>query len=130
MWKRMYEIFFWPALFLVAILIVPSTVWSACSSPAGVDGELNYAAGSLKYCNSTSWVTVNSTNTGVGCSNAGETTYRSSEIQYCNGTNWLKSDPGTDYDTCVAGDAGKFYWSSGDTYYWYCNGANWRRMGP
>ncbi len=120
------------ALLIFFIFLVGNADFAegACGGPAGVDGELSYTAGTLKYCNATSWVTVDSTNTGVACATAGEITYRSSEIQYCNGANWLKTAPVTDYDACVAGDAGRFYWASSDTYYWYCNGANWRRMGP
>ena len=119
-------------LVCIALLVVAGSesAFAACTTPTGSDGELVYSAGTLRYCNATSWVTVNSANTGATCTTAGEITYRTSEIQYCNGTNWLRTAPVLDYGACVAGDAGKFYWASGDTYYWYCNGANWRRMGP
>lgn len=103
-----------------------------CASPVGVAGQLQWIAASsaVKYCNGSSWVTMNNTATATACSSAGQIQYVSSEIMFCNGSVWVKTAPTTNHGTCTAATAGKFYYDTGGTYYWFCNGANWRRMGP
>ncbi|MFS4459370.1 hypothetical protein [Bdellovibrio sp. HCB2-146] len=105
---------------------------AACASPVGNAGQLQWiaASGAVKYCNGTTWVTMNNTNTGLTCSVAGVVQYVSSEIMFCNGTNWYRTAPVVNHGACAATLAGKFYYDSVGTYYWFCNGANWRRMGP
>ena len=105
---------------------------AACASPVGNAGQLTWIAASsaVKYCNGSTWVTMNNTATATACSPAGKIQYVSSEIMFCNGSVWVKTAPLTNHGTCTAALAGKFYYDSGGTYYWFCNGANWRRMGP
>lgn len=117
---------------LLIIIGMAPVAYAACASPAGVAGQLQWIAASaaVKYCNGTTWVTLNNTNTGLTCSVAGVVQYVSSEIMFCNGVNWYRTAPVVNHGACAAAQAGRFYYDTGGTYYWFCNGANWRRMGP
>lgn len=119
---------------LVAILFVmlSPAAFADCTSPAATAGALQWvtAFSQVRFCNGTSWVALNNTTTATGCSVTGAVQYVSGEIMWCNGSVWVKSAPSTDHGACAAAQAGYFYYSGSDTYYWFCNGANWRRMGP
>lgn len=101
-----------------------------CTSPAGIEGEMQWIAPNMKYCNGTGWQAMNNTVTASTCSTTGQISYNSSKVQFCNGTNWVETAPTTNYGTCTAVDSGKFYYDTTGKYYWYCNATNWRRMGP
>lgn len=117
---------------LLMVIGVVHIAKADCTSPTGVAGQMQWIAASsaVKYCNGTTWVTMNNTATATACSSAGAIQYVSSEIMFCNGSVWVKTAPATDHGTCLATAAGKFYYDPTGTYYWFCNGANWRRMGP
>lgn len=120
--------------FLMGVLFTfaGSLAFADCASPVGYAGQLMWMSSTvnMKFCNGTSWITLNGTSTGTACTEAGKVEYRSSQIVYCNGTNWLQTAPLTNYGACAVGIAGQFYYSNTDNYYWFCNGSNWRRMGP
>ncbi len=111
---------------------ISSWAQAACTSPAGSSGQLQWipAATAVKYCNGTTWVTMDNTATATACSPAGKIQYTSSEIMFCNGSVWVKTAPATNHGACAVAIAGKFYYDSTGTFYWFCNGTNWRRMGP
>lgn len=116
---------------LVLTLFYSAKAFAACTSPAGVAGQMQYISGvsQVQFCNGTSWQAMNNTTTATACTPAGKIQYVSSEVMWCNGSVWVKTAPSTDYGACAAGIAGKFYYDGG-SWYWFCNGANWRRMGP
>ena len=130
MWKTQIlktSLFTAMVLFLLGI---GTTAEAACASPVGNAGQLQWISPNVKYCNGTTWVTLNNTATATSCTVAGEIKYISGEIMYCNGSVWVKTAPATNHGACTTTTPGYFYYDTGGTYYWFCNGSNWRRMGP
>ena len=59
---------------LLAVFMLSSNAFAACSSPSGVAGELIYETGNnvVQYCNGTNWVNTGFKNASAGaggCSN-------------------------------------------------------------
>lgn len=114
---------------ILFLMMLPATKsWAACTSPAGVDGQLMWITADVQYCAGTVWRTLNNTVSGTGCTTIGAIQFVSSQIMWCNGTNWVQTAPVLDYGACAA--AGNFYYDTGGQYYWFCTGSFWRRMGP
>lgn len=116
---------------LVFSLAFSSLAFADCTSPSAVEGQMTLVSNEMKYCDGTAWVTMNNQNTGSGCSGSvGTVRYNGGNIQYCNGSTntWWRTAPTTNFGTCAASDAGRFYYNTGVNYYWFCNGANWRKM--
>lgn len=120
---------------LVTFLYSLQTIFSialACTSPVGVEGQMQWIAASsvVRYCNGTSWVSMDNTLTATSCSSIGAIQFVSSEIMFCNGSVWVKTSPATNHGACIPAEAGRFYYDTTGKFYWFCSGTNWKRMGP
>lgn len=113
---------------LLGLLFVASPSWSACTSPTGDEGQLRWSGTVFQYCSDVTWRNADGTSTGAACSNAGEIAFASGELRGCNGSLWVRLASTTLHGTCAAADAGHFYYSTTDDYYWFCSGTNWRRI--
>jgi hypothetical protein len=82
-----------------ALLLAPVAARAACSSPAGVPGQIVYNTDYHvpQYCNGTEWIAfgvVNASGGGAGCSGPagaeGEIIYNSDYdvVQWCDGVDW------------------------------------------
>lgn len=118
-------------LMLSAFFVLSFSSWDAfadCTGPAAKEGQMQWVTSDVRYCNGTSWVTMNNGTTGATCTKAGEVRYVSGEIVYCNGANFIRTSPIVNHGACAGTDAGRFYYATVGKYYWFCNGSNWRRM--
>lgn len=115
----------------VLILLAGASAEAACTGPIGSAGQLMLDSGVLKYCANNVWRNLNTTNAGIGaCGTNGTINYSSPNLVWCYSGNWVHTAPATTYASCTAGQAGYFYYDSGNTYYWFCNASAWRRMEP
>ncbi|HRO68433.1 MAG TPA: hypothetical protein PL182_12760 [Pseudobdellovibrionaceae bacterium] len=113
---------------LLGLLFVGSPAWSACTSPAGDEGQLRWTGSVFQYCSNVTWRNADGTSTGSACSSAGEIAFASGELRGCTGSVWVRLASTTLHGACAAGSAGHFYYSTPDDYYWFCSGSNWRRI--
>lgn len=109
---------------ILSLLIAHS--W-ACTSPAGVSGQIQYIAGDLKFCNGTVWKTLTISNLGQSCAVPGQISWASPDLRFCNGTNWIKINSAT-IEEVSSQPIGAFRYTSGKVQ--VSDGTNWYLAGP
>ena len=90
---RLYALF---TFVLICVASISSTAYAACSSPAGVAGEMGYnitGAETYQYCNNTNWVDMytagnNSTKSLISVDFQHGCAIATNDRAYCWGVNW------------------------------------------
>lgn len=117
--------------FFCLFIQLTSMAYSACSSPAGVAGEVEWltATSEVAYCDNTSWNSLNVNTTATACSTTGELKYISPSMYYCNGSVLVNTDKGSIGTTCTAAELGSFTYDTTISKMKWCDGSNWHFMG-
>ena len=110
--------------------LITSSVYAACTSPAGNEGDLRWDSGNLKYClGSNSWRTVSGTASSGACTN-GTIQMNGSALEFCRSSTWRSvrgtgGNPGATGTGSCGSQTGEFYYDTGRDFYVFCNGSAW-----
>lgn len=115
-------------LLLFFLLFHLNSLHAACSSPAGVLGQMQYISGEYKYCDNTTWLSLFVTNLGTSCTTAGQWQRAGSDAVFCNGTNWISMVGALDDGACSV--AGNTEFDIPNLRFRWCNGSTWKIMQP
>ena len=115
---------------LALAVLISQSARAACSSPAGVAGQLQWisAVSKIQWCDGTSW--IDTTNAAGGaCSSPGLINYSAGVLSYCNGSNY-RSMKGPAAGSCAGTTAGTYTYNVGANKFRFCDGATWYDMTP
>lgn len=117
-------------LIFVFTILISNAVHAACSSPAGVAGQVQYISSDMKYCDGTNWNTMTESNLGTGCSGeGGKISWLSPNLRFCNGSTWIKMNTSTTAGSAAGTLAGTMRYHSGSQKMQVSNATNWYELG-
>lgn len=118
-------------LALISFLLHIGESHAACTSPAGVAGEIEFftSVERYKFCDGTKWQPIASNTTATACSNDKAINYNplsDDKLAYCKNSTWHTMNCTVTTTACT--QAGEIDYNTTTDMFQYCNGSFWVDM--
>lgn len=115
-------------LSVIFLIALPMRSYSACSSPSGTAGQILYFSADLKFCDGSSWNSLNTNVTADTCTQAGAFGHAAGDLRFCNGSNWVSANHKAMVGTCSTGAGAITFDPSLGRMKW-CGGSHFHLLG-